>query len=194
MSVEFEDLTPEDRVAIVAEADRVHALPPGVNTSSMGCAVWIFAVVLFVVWPTVSRHISAATVLRVLTYCFFGVEIFLVLLGVYWYFRGSGGAYARAAITAREAIETIQTTFQLGKGRECGEAAARLLAGAYYSDSPGMSTTFDFTAARQQLGPALPFVISVEKFLIWKNKSDPVFTLRDPSKDPPPESWSLPRS
>jgi hypothetical protein len=148
--------------------------------------------VLFLVGPQLLRHLSGGMLSRVLTYGFYAVEVFLVLLGVYWYFRVSGGAYASAAIRAEEAIKTIQNAFAQGSGRECGEAAARLLAGAYYSDGPGISGTFDREAARQQLGPALPFVISVEKFLIWKNKGDPVFTL-PAAKEGPPES-SRPRS
>ena len=192
MSVEFDDLTPEDRTAILAEADRIRAIPPGVNTTSPGCAMLILAVVLFLAVPAGLRHLSPGVVSRVLAYCFIALEIFLVLLGVYWSLRSSGGAYARAALTAKEAIEAIKSSFAEGNGLECGKAAARLVAGAYYSDGPGMTTTFDFGAARQQIGPALPFVISVEKFLIWKSKADKVFTLSDSSTGS--ESWSIPRS
>ena len=180
MSVEFETLGADDRAAILAEVDRINAIPPGVNTSSPGCAMMLLAIVLFIFGPLVWRRVPSLTI------PFFVVEGILLLLGLYWYFRGSGGAYGRTAGRAQEAIETIKSTFPAGQGRQCGEAVARLLVSAYYSDGPGMSTTFNFDVARQQLGPALPFVISLEKFLIAEHKTDPVFTLRDNGDKPAP--------
>ena len=171
---------PTISAAILAEFDRVAAIPPGVNTSSPGCAMMLLAIVLFVVGPFVFSRV------RILKIPFFVAEGLLVLLGVYWYFRGSGGAYASAALRAEKAIETIKSAFPPGRGRECGEAVARLLATAYYSDGPSTSTTFNFDVARQQLGPALPYVISVEKFLVAERKASPVFTLSGPGEPPPP--------
>lgn len=172
MSAAYENLTDDDRTAVLAEADRIKAIPAGVNTTSPGCAMFLLAGLLFIIGPFVWRRVP------ILTTPFFAVEGLLVIIGLFWYFRGSGGAYAKAALTAREAIATITAAFAGGNARECGLAAARLVAVAYYSDGPGMSTTFNVDAARQQLGPALPFVISVEKFIVAKAKADPVFTLQ----------------
>ena len=176
MSVEFTSLTAEDRAAIVAEVDRINALPPGVNTSSPGCAMLIVAVVLFLSVPPMLRKLGVQA--RGVGIAFLVVEVFLVLLGMVWYFRGSGGAYAKTVMRAEEAIQAIQSTFAAGRGRECGEAVARLLASSSYSDGPGISSTFKIEQAREQIGTAMPFVIEVEKFLVAEKKADPVFTLR----------------
>jgi len=170
-------LSAEERAAILAEADRVNAIPPGVNTSSPGCALLLLAVVLFVVGPPILRHVGAGTLAVVLKYLFLAVELTVIVMGIYWYFRGSGGAYAQTVVRAEKAIETIKSTYPAGRRTKCGEAIARLLASSSYSDGPGMSSTFKVEEARQQLGEAMPFVIAVERFLVGEHKVSPVFTL-----------------
>ena len=182
MSVELESLSPEDRAAALEEVARIHSEPAAVNTSSAGCGMFLMAFILFVAAPFVVRH---ALWLRI---PFYVLEGALVLLGVYWYFRGSGGAYSKAAMSAEQAIETMRITWPPEAKSECARAAARLLAVAYYSDGPSTATTFNFEAARQQLGPALPFVVSVEQFLIAEGKASPVFTLSTTAGEPPSPS------
>lgn len=178
MSLEFTSLTPEDRAAIVAEVDRTNAIPAGVNTSSPGCVMLIVAVVLFLSVPPMLRKLGVQAMTRGVGIAFLVVEAFLLLLGLVWYFRGSGGAYAKTVMRAESAIETIKSAFAAGHGRECGEAVARLLASSSYSDGPGISSTFKVEQAREQIGAAMPFVIDVEKFLVSEHKVDPVFTLK----------------
>jgi hypothetical protein len=171
--------TPEERTAILQEYDRVVSQPVPVNTSSVGCAMFLIALALFIFGPFVWRRVP------VLTTPFFIVEGALVLIGLFWYLRGSGGGYARASMGSEAALKVLAQPTAAVTDKLRAEAAAGLIAGAYYSHGPRTTTTFNVAASRQQLGPALPFVISVENLLIAERKASPVFTIADEVSTPP---------
>lgn len=178
MNAAAESFSPEDRAAMLAEYDRLLALPQPVNKTSAGCALLLLAFVLFIAAPFVLRRVPS---LRI---GFFVVEGILVLIGLYWNFFGMGGSYARASIGAESALAMLTKKFNSASAQERHNAAVYLVASAYYSDGPSTTTTFEFDEARAQLGPALPYMIAVEQFLIAERGASPVFTLPPPDGTP----------
>ena len=167
-----EPLSGDDRDAILAEYDRLIAQPVPVNKTSAGCAILVLAAVLFFVAPVVLRRLPSLRLALLL------LEVAAVLVGIFFSLFGGGGGYARASVGVESALEVLSKDPASVGAKDRREAAAFLIANAYYSDGPGMTTTFKFEEARTRLGGRLPYVIEVERLLIAERRASPVFTLR----------------
>jgi len=165
-----ESLSPGERAAVLAEYDRLAAEPVQPNYSSSGCGLMVLAVVLFVVVPKLIPGMPRWGVIATLVFV-----IALILAGIVIYVFGGGG-YARSKQRIDAALAVLSSRFGIATMDEKRNAAVMLIYGAVYSDGPGTSSTFDFYAARAQLGPALRYVQQVERLLIAERQVYPIFT------------------
>jgi len=167
-----EDLAPGERAAVLAEFDRLAAEPTKPNYSSSGCGLMVLAVVLFVVVPKLAPGMPSWGVITTLAFV-----IALLLAGVLVYVFGGGG-YAHTKERVDAALVLLSSRFGISTAEERRRAAVMLIYGVVYSDSPGMTSTFDFKAARAQLGPALAYVEQVERVLVEERQAYPIFTAK----------------
>jgi hypothetical protein len=172
MSDAEDSLSPGERAAVLAEYDRLAAEPVKPNYSSSGCGLMVLATVLFVVVPKLMPGMPRWGVIATLVFV-----IALILAGIVVYVFGGGG-YARTKQRIDAALAVLSSRFGMATAEEKRNAAVMLIYGAVYSDSPGMSSTFDFDAARAQLGRALPYVEQVERLLIAERQVYPIFTAK----------------
>ena len=64
-------------------------------------------------------------------------------------------------------------------------AATLLLARAYVSYGPTMTSSFDHAAAERRIEARLPLVLEVEAHLLKRDQVDPVFTLQSGDAESP---------
>ena len=158
----------DERAAIVAEYDRLARQPVPPNKSSAGCSLMLLAVVFLIIAPRLVRALPHAPVLVLV------IALVILLAGVV-FFIFPGGGYARAAHSAQEALAFLATGYP-GTPEERRNAAVAAVWYAFFSDGPSTTTTYDFDAARTQIGNALPYVQAVERVLVEERKAYTVFT------------------
>ena len=108
----------------------------------------------------------------------FGIALGLVVLlgGLIEVF---GGGFFRGAIAtdAEEAIQELIVEWPDGDADVILEAAIRMLDGSTASSGPVTVETFDAKEVAVRLGPALSYVLGIERFLLERQEIYPVFTL-----------------
>lgn len=163
-----------DREAVLAAWKAEAAIPVPPDTSQVGCVVAIIAVALAVGVPAVLRplHVAlpAGTGGIVL-----GTLAVVFAWGVFRSLTGRSKGYNAVANRAAEALGRL-TTHPEDRGPEARHAAVTLIQCAHFSSGPSTQATFDFAAARERLGPALPFVLEIESVLVAESLAYPVFT------------------
>jgi hypothetical protein len=165
---------PVDRDAILGYWRAEAAIPVPPDTSQVGCVVAIGTVALAVLLPAVLRAVGVALpagtggiVLGTLGVVF--------AWGVFKSLTGRSKGFNAVANRAAEALGRL-TTHPDDRGPEARRAAVTLIQCAHFSSGPTTQATFDFAAARERLGPALPFVQEVEAVLVTESLAYPVFT------------------
>ena len=113
-----------------------------------------------------------------------GITLGIVALvgGVYGIF---GGGFVRGAITGdvAEAIEELMVEWPDGDPTMIREAAIRILDGSTVSTGPVTVETFDAKEVAIRLGPALTYVLGIERFLLKRREIYPVFTMLEKRND-----------
>lgn len=167
-------LSDADRAAILEDWKVEAARPVPPDTSQIGCVVAILAVAAAAGLPPLLRALGvtlSAGAGAVLLGTFGVVFAWGVLRGVTGRSKSSKVVGDRAA----EALGRL-TTHPDDRGPEARRAAVALIANAFLSNGPSTVAVFDFAAARERLGAALPFVIEVEQVLLQESRTYPVFT------------------
>jgi hypothetical protein len=162
------------REAVLADWRSEAAVPVPPDTSSVGCAVAILALAVAVVVPALLRALgvtlpagAGGIILGTLGVAF--------AWGVFKGLTGRSKGFNSVAERAAEALGRL-TTHPGDRGPEARRAAVALIQCAFYSGGPSTVATFDFAAARDRLGPALPWVVEVETVLVAESLTYPVFT------------------
>jgi hypothetical protein len=166
-----------EREAILADWRAEAAVPVPPDTSAVGCTVAILAVAVAALVPAVLRPLgvtlpagAGGVILGTLGVAF--------AWGVFKGLTGRSRGFNSVAERAAEALGRL-TTHPQDRGPEARRAAVTLIQCAFYSSGPSTVATFDFAAARDRLGPALPFVLEVESVLVADARTYPVFTVAD---------------
>ena len=160
-----------ERQEMIDTLARVRDRPPPTDPSSGGCAVAIVAIITLVLMPFIGRgfDLSKGAML--------GLGIALGLGALVGGFLGIfGGGFVRGAIVAdvEEAIEELMVEWPGGDPAVIREAAIRILDQSTVSTGP---VTFDAKEVAIRLGPALNYVLGIERFLLERQEIYPVFTI-----------------
>ena len=155
---------------------RLRDRPSPTDPSSAGYVVAIVAIITLVLMPFIGRafDLSGGVMLGI------GIALGLVVLGggvlgIY------GGGFVRGAIAtdAEEAIVELMVEWPDGDPTVMREAAIRILDGWSVSTGPATVETFDAKEVAIRLGPALSYVLGIERFLLERQEIYPVFTMRE---------------
>ena len=164
-------LEPQEIIDTLA---RLRDRPPATDPSSGGCVVAIVAIITLVLMPFIGRafDLSGGAMLGL------GIAIGLVAVGG-GFFGIFGGGFVRGAIAAdvEEAIEELVVEWPDGDPAVIREAAITILDGSTVSTGPATVETFDAEEVAIRLGPALDYVLGIERFLLDRREIYPVFTM-----------------
>ena len=169
-----------ERQEIVDTLARMRDRPPSSDPSSGGCVVAIVAIITLVLMPFIGRgfDLSSGAMLGI------GITLGIVALvgGVYGIF---GGGFVRGAIIGdvAEAIEELMVEWPDGDADVIRAAAIRILDGSTVSTGPTTVQTFNRKEVAIRLGPALNYVLGIERFLLERQEIYPVFTLLEEGTD-----------
>ena len=164
---------PEEARAIQAALSEITSEPPPRDSGPLGCVLSLLAVVGLVVLPIVADRVGlmgaplkAAIVLLVGS----------VFGGLVW--SVFGGAFSRGAVISgvdQAATELIEL-YPDGPPDRMLALATRIVFNAYVSTGPTTSNTYEAAEMAERLGPALPYVVRVERWLIEHEGVYSVFT------------------
>ena len=163
-----------ERQEIMDTLARLRDRPPPSDPSSAGCLVAIVAIITLVLMPFIGRAFDLSGGAMLWT----GIGIGLVALvgGVLGVFGGGFVSGARIA-DVEEAIEELIVEWPDGDPAVIREAAIRILDGSTVSTGPTTVETFDAKEVAIRLGPALRYVLGIERFLLQHKQIYPVFTM-----------------
>lgn len=169
-------LEPQEIIDTLA---RMRDRPPPTDPSSGGCVAAIVATIALVLMPFVGpAFLSWGAMLGI------GIALGLVvllggLLGIF------GGGFFRGAIAedAEEAIVELMVQWPDGDPDLIREAAIRILDQSTVSTGPVTVETFDAKDVAIRLGPALNYVLGIERFLLQRREIYPVFTMLEERSD-----------
>ena len=169
-----------ERQEIIDTLERLRDGPPPSDPSSAGCVAAILAIITLVLMPFFGQgfDLSSGTMFGI------GIALGLVALlgGVFGIF---GGALPRGAVIAEveEAIQELMVEWPDGDTAVIRRAAIRILDGSMVSTGPTSVETFDAKEVAIRLGPALPYVLGIERFLLERQEIYPVFTMLEGRSD-----------
>ncbi len=169
-----------ERQEIIDTLERLRDGPPPSDPSSAGCVAAIVAVITLVLMPFFgqSLDLSSRTMLGI------GIALGLVALlgGIFGIF---GGALPRGAVIAEveEAIQELIVEWPDGDPAVIRRAAIKILDGSMVSTGPASVETFDAKEVAIRLGPALPYVLGIERFLLERQVIYPAFTMLEEESD-----------
>ena len=163
-----------ERQEIMDTLVRLRDRPSPTDPSSAGCVVAIVAIITLVLMPFIGRAfaLSGGVMLGIV------IALGLVVLG--GGFLGIyGGGFVRGAFAtdAEEAIVELMVEWPDGDPTVMREAAIRILDGWSVSTGPATVETFDAKEVAIRLGPALSYVLGIERFLLERQEIYPVFTM-----------------
>jgi len=163
-----------ERETIIAVWRAEAAIPVPPDRSRIGCVAALLAIALAGALPpairTLGYTLPAGTSGIVL-----GTFAVIFAWGVFTGITGRSKRFNAVANRAAEALGRL-TTHPADRGPEALRAAVTLIQCAFFSSGPTTVTTLDVAAARERLGPALPFVLEVERVLVDASLTYPVFT------------------
>ena len=171
-----------ERQEIIDALARLRDRPPRSDPSNGGCVVAILAIITLVLMPFIGRgfDLSSGAMLGL------GIGLGLVALlgGTFGIF---GGALPRGAAVAEaeEAIQELMVEWPDGDPDVIRDSAITILDGSTVSTGPVTVETFDAKEVAIRLGPALNYVLGIERFLLERQEIYPVFTLLEGHGD----SW-----
>jgi hypothetical protein len=163
-----------ERQEIIDTLERLRDRPPPTDLSSGGCVAAIVAIITLVLMPFIGRgfDLSSGAMLGL------GIALGLVvllggLLGIF----GSGFYRGAIASDAEDAIQELMVAWPDGDPAVIREAAIRILYQSTVSTGPVTVETFDAKEVAIRLGPALSYVIGIERLLLQRQEIYPVFTM-----------------
>ncbi len=163
-----------ERQEIIDTLERLRDGPPPSDPSSAGCVAAIVAIITLVLMPFFGQGfgLSSGAMLGI------GSALGLVALigGIFGIF---GGALPRGAVIAEveDAIQELMVEWPDGDPAVIREAAIKILDGSMVSTGPVSVETFDAEEVAIRLGPALKYVLGIERFLLKRQEIYPVFTM-----------------
>jgi len=162
-----------DPAAVFEAVRRLSDEPPPSDPMAGGCTVAIVALVALVFMPLVTRvkELDAGTLFAVGV----GLAITVVvgsLLGLF------GGRVARGSVIARvrRSIAALASSYPGGDPGEQLDHAVRILIESAITSGPQTVATYDRTEVGERLGPALDYVVAVERILLEREEIQAVFT------------------
>ncbi len=163
--------------AVLRELRRLRDEPPPKNPSSAGCAFAFAAIVALLVVIVFGGSMGLSPMLRI--WLGVGLGRATVAGGLLSVF---GGGFVRGAISAdvEAAIARLTAEAPGGDRGVIREATVRILDGSTVSTGPTTVETFDSREVAARLGPALDYVLRVERFLLSRKEIYAVFTLDEP--------------
>ena len=163
-----------ERQEIMDSLARLRDRPPPTDPSSGGCVAAIVAIITLVLMPFIGRgfDLSSGAMLRI----GIGLGIVALIGGIFGIFAG---ALPRGAILAdvEEAIQELMVEWPDGDPAVIRESAIRILDQSTVSTGPATVETFDTKEVAIRLGPALDYVLGIERFLLERQEIYPVFTM-----------------
>ena len=163
-----------ERQEIMETLARLRDRPPPTDPSGWGCVVVIVAIITLVLMPFVGPGfgLSGGAMFGI------GIGIGLValaggFLGIY----GSGFVRGAIAADAEEAIVELMVEWPDGDPAVIREAAITILDQSTVSTGPATVEAFDAKEVAIRLGPALNYVLGIERFLLERQEIYPVFSL-----------------
>ena len=164
---------PEEARAIQAAMSEMRTEPPPRDTGAMGCLLSILAVMGLIALPIVAARVGLMGTPLILIKVALGGA---VVVGLVW--NVFGGAFSRGAVSGRveQAITELIAIHPDGPSDRMLALATRIICDAYVSTGPATTTTFESTEVAERLGPALPYVIGVERWLVEHEGVYSVFT------------------
>ncbi len=166
-------VTPAEADLIMADLRELRERPPPSDPSAGGCLVAFLALGGLIALPLVGPALSwGPAVTRPVAI------VLAIALGVGSLLRVFGGGFARGAVFSdvEEAVDQLVAEFPDGDERVIRQGAIRILDGASVSYGPTTTETFEPDEMALRLGPALPYVARIERFLLEKEEIYPVFT------------------
>ena len=163
-----------ERQEIMETLVRLRDRPPPTDPSGWGCVVVIMAIITLVLMPFVGPGfgLSGGAMLGI------GIGIGLVaLVGGFLGIYGSGFVGGAIAADAEEAIVELMVEWPDGDPAVIREAAITILDQSTVSTGPVTVETFDAKEVAIRLGPALNYVLGIERFLLERQEIYPVFSL-----------------
>ena len=159
-----------ERQRILAEADRAVREGEVRNHASLGPPLVIIALAGFVTLPALSRF-TGPGMRRWLIIAYGITAVGGILLTLF------GGSFATGNVRARaeRAIGWL-AEHPNGPEDERRRMAVTAILDAFYSGGPWTLHTYEFDAARERLGAALPYVMEVEEVLVAESRAYRVFT------------------
>lgn len=155
------ELDADERAAIHAEAQRLHAEPLPTDKRGIGClTVIVSGVLLLALPPLAKRYHWPPMVGDVL----FWPLVIVCALGFFAAFLLTTSRYSHASARVREAL----AWFEGHPGVRDAEARRHAVALVCYhaiNDDGGMATVIDVDEARKVLGEHLHYVVAVERVL-----------------------------
>ena len=163
-----------ERQEIMDTLARLRDRPPPTDPSGWGCVVVIAAIITLVLMPFVGPGfgLSGGVMLGI------GIALGIVVLGGgFLGIYGSGFVRGAIAADAEEAIVELMVEWPDGDPAVIRESAIRILDGWSVSTGPASVETFDAKEVAIRLGPALNYVLGIERFLLERQEIYPVFSL-----------------
>ncbi len=159
---------------IIDALERLRDRPPPTDPSGGGCVVAIVAIITMVLMPFIGRafDLNGGAMLGL----GIGLGLTALLGGLFGIF---GGGFVRGSIAgdAGDAIDELIREWPDGDETKMLEAAIRILDGSSVSTGPVTVETFNAAEVAVRLGPALAYVLGIERFLLERNEIYPVFTV-----------------
>ena len=169
-----------ERQEIIDALARLRDRPDPTDPSAGGCVVAIVAIITLVLMPFFGRgfDLSSGAMLGI------GIALGIVALlgGIFGIF---GGGFPRGAIMAdvEEAIQELMVEWPDGDPAVIREAAITILDQSTVSTGPVTVETFDAKEVAIRLGPALNYVLGIERFLLKRQEIYPAFTMLKEERD-----------
>lgn len=173
-----DDLDDAERVAILAEYDRVaqDKLPP--NVSSCGCPMVVLGVLMFFGFPVLMADRGVPQGAKTFV---FVVIIVLVVAGLWFFVRGNRGL-REARRRAGDAVAQLERFPALTRDEQRAAAVRALFHAFYTSGGPASATIYSPPEVRERIPAALPYVLAAERVLIAGRGLWPVFTRDEQEK------------
>lgn len=170
-------LRPSDLDVVDEALEEIRAGEGPVDRGPMGCVLALPAFVVLLVLPVLGRRFalpsSVATPLLV-------VAIGLLVVGLVLWFTAGGFVRGHVKAAAEAALRSLEAwTPEEGHREEALRAATLLVMNARASYGSTTTAAFDPEEARRRVGATLPLVEAVERHLVGRGVTYPVFTGED---------------
>ncbi|GMR11977.1 MAG: hypothetical protein BMS9Abin29_0163 [Gemmatimonadota bacterium] len=154
---------PEEARTIKAALSEIKSEPTPMDSGPLGCLLSLAAVVGLVVLPMVADRVGlAGTPLRATIIVLAGSLVGGLVWSVF------GGAFSRGKVIGdvERAITELVEVYPNGSTDRMLALATRIIVDATVSKGPSTSRTYEPSEVAERLGPSLPFVVRVERWLM----------------------------